>query len=138
MPKRKSEKAKKLRHQVTNAKKGLRDKKRAFTSVSNAKTELVRGDLNSKEKRREYSELVTAKNDLVDEIKTDTRMVDDIDEQLEREERTPLGWLWYYITSPFRALWNILQHLSKPLTTAGEQEGLELLAVEMLEEAVLL
>ncbi len=138
MPKRKSEKAKKLKYKISAAKKDMRDKKRAFASVSNAKTELVRGGLSSKVKRREYSELVTAKNDLVDEIKTDTTVVDDLGEQLEREERTPLGWLWYYITSPFRALWNLLQHLTKPVTMAGEQEGLELLAVELLEEAVVL
>ncbi|MEE9515073.1 MAG: hypothetical protein V3V54_03490 [Candidatus Brocadiales bacterium] len=138
MPKTKPERAKALKHKTTSAKKVLTNKKRALASVNKAKSQLVTGGLSSREKRREYSDVVVSQNDLADEIKGDTKNLDDLTDELKAEERTPADWLWYYITYPFRALWDLLKRLSKPLTMAGSEEGLEMLAVELAEGAAIL
>ncbi len=138
MPKTKPERAKTLKHKITSVRKGLTNKKRALASVSKAKSQLVTSGLSSKEKRREYSDAVVSQNDLTDEIKGDTKKLGGLTGQLASEERTPVDWLWYYLTYPFRALWNLLKKLSKPLTMAGSEEGLEMLAIELVEEAAVL
>ncbi len=129
---------KRLKNKITRAKKGLREKRHAFTTLNTAKTRLLKEGLISRAKLREFYELVESKKGLLADIKNNVKTLGNLNDQLDRAERSPLGWLWYILTYPLRLLWNLIKKLSKPLTMAGEEEGLELIATELLEAAVVL
>ncbi len=134
----KSEGIRVLKHKISGLKHSMNGEKRALGNLTRSVEGLVKDGLKTKEARREHFELVQSRDDVLDQIKNDMKKLADLNDELAREERTPLEWLWYILTSPFRRLWNLLKRLTGPLTSAAGGEGVEYLALELAEEAVIL